>query len=68
MEDDLPLRISAVPAGIYAKQALKNLQIWPKIKNKLAQSTNVRAALALVERDEVPLGIVYHTDPSPHHT
>ncbi len=54
--------VSAVPAGIYAKQALKNLQIWPKIKNKLAQSTNVRAALALVERDEVPLGIVYHTD------
>ena len=54
--------VSAVPAGIYAKQALKNLQIWPKMKNKLAQSTNVRAALALVERDEVPLGIVYHTD------
>ena len=54
--------VSAVPAGIYAKQALENLKIWPTIKSKLAQSTNVRAALALVDRDEVPLGIVYHTD------
>ena len=32
------------------------------MKNKLAQSANVRAALALVERGETPLGIVYQTD------
>jgi len=54
--------ISAVPAGIYSKQALKNLKIWGQLKNKLAQSANVRAALALVERGETPLGIVYQTD------
>ena len=49
--------ISAVPAGIYSKQAMRN-----QLKNKLAQSANVRAALALVERGETPLGIVYQTD------
>ena len=54
--------ISAVPAGIYSKQAMKNLKIWDQLKNKLAQSANVRAALALVERGETPLGIVYQTD------
>lgn len=54
--------ISAVPAGIYSKQAMKNLGIWGQLKNKLAQSANVRAALALVERGETPLGIVYQTD------
>ena len=54
--------ISAVPAGIYSKQAMRNLKIWNQVKNKLAQSANVRAALALVERGETPLGIVYQTD------
>ena len=54
--------ISAVPAGIYSKQAMRNLKIWNQLKNKLAQSANVRAALALVERGETPLGIVYQTD------
>jgi molybdate transport system substrate-binding protein len=54
--------ISAVPAGIYSKQSMKALKIWSVINNKLAQSANVRAALALVERGETPLGLVYQTD------
>ena len=54
--------ISAVPAGIYSKQAMDSLKIWDQLKNKLAQSANVRAALALVERGETSLGIVYQTD------
>ena len=54
--------ISAVPAGIYSKQAMHSLKIWDQLKNKLAQSANVRAALALVERGETSLGIVYQTD------
>lgn len=54
--------ITAVPAGIYSRQALMNLKIWGKVSEKLAQSTNVRAALALVERSETPLGLVYRTD------
>lgn len=53
---------SAVPAGIYSRQAMKSLKIWGVMNNKLAQSANVRAALALVERGETPLGFVYQTD------
>ncbi len=51
-----------VPAGIYARQALESLGLWTQVAGKLAQSGNVRAALALVERGEVPAGIVYATD------
>ncbi len=51
-----------VPAGIYAKQALETLGVWETVKSKVARSKDVRAALALVERAEAPLGIVYSTD------
>lgn len=52
----------AVPAGIYAKEALESLQIWPAVQNRLAEVDNVRAVLALVARGQAPLGIVYATD------
>lgn len=51
-----------VPAGQYAKEALTNLKLWDKVESKLARGKDVRAALALVEREEAPLGIVYSTD------
>lgn len=51
-----------VPAGIYAKEALKALGVWEQAEPRLARAANVRAALALVERGEAPLGIVYATD------
>ena len=51
-----------VPAGMYAKQALESLGAWEKIAAQVARSKDVRAALALVERGECPLGIVYSTD------
>lgn len=51
-----------VPAGIYAKQALSRLGLWPDAAPRLARLDNVRHALALVERGETPLGIVYATD------
>jgi molybdate transport system substrate-binding protein len=51
-----------VPAGIYGKQALESLDAWAAVAPKVARSKDVRAALALVERGEVPLGIVYATD------
>lgn len=51
-----------VPAGIYAKEALTSLGLWSKAEPRLARAGNVRAALALVERAETPLGIVYKTD------
>jgi len=53
---------SAVPAGKYAKASLEKLGQWKKVEGSLAQGENVRAALALVERGEAPLGIVYQTD------
>ena len=51
-----------VPAGQYAEEALTKLNLWDKVKDKLARAKDVRAALALVERGESPLGIVYATD------
>lgn len=53
---------NGVPAGIYAKQSLKNLGMWNAVQGKLAPAENVRAALALVSRGAAPLGIVYGTD------
>jgi molybdate transport system substrate-binding protein len=51
-----------VPAGIYARQALEHYGWWRALEPRLARAENVRAALALVERGEAPLGIVYATD------
>ena len=53
---------NSVPAGIYARQSLAALGLWEAVKGHLAPSGDVRAAMALVERDAVPLGIVYSTD------
>jgi molybdate transport system substrate-binding protein len=52
----------SVPAGRYAREALTSLGVWRSVERRLAPSDNVRAALALVERGEAPLGIVYATD------
>jgi len=51
-----------VPAGIYAKEALQKLGAWTTLEPKLARASDVRAAMALVEREEAPLGIVYGSD------
>ncbi|MGB8665767.1 MAG: molybdate ABC transporter substrate-binding protein [Serratia inhibens] len=51
-----------VPAGIYAKEALQNLGVWAVLEPELARANNVRSAMALVERGEAPLGIVYGSD------
>jgi molybdate transport system substrate-binding protein len=54
--------VDAVPAGIYGKAALTSLGLWDAVADRVAQSDNVRAALAFVARGEAPLGIVYATD------
>ncbi len=54
--------VDAVPAGKYGKASLQSLGVWDQVKDKLAQSENVRAALRLVSRAEVPLGVVYVSD------
>jgi molybdate transport system substrate-binding protein len=53
-----------VPAGIYARQALKNLKLWETLEadKKIVAGDNVRATLTYVERGEVEAGIVYATD------
>ncbi|MBI5251407.1 MAG: molybdate ABC transporter substrate-binding protein [Desulfomonile tiedjei] len=51
-----------VPVGKYAKSALQKLGVWATVEGKLARADSVRAGLALVERGECPLGIVYSTD------
>jgi molybdate transport system substrate-binding protein len=51
-----------VPVGIYAEQALRKLGWWDKVAPRLARTDDVRAGLLLVERGEVPAGIVYATD------
>jgi len=52
----------SVPAGKYAKAALESLGLWGALKDRIAPAENVRAALALVEAGEAPLGVVYETD------
>jgi molybdate transport system substrate-binding protein len=54
--------VDSVPAGQYGKAALENLGQWDAVAPKVAQSDNVRAALALVSTGEAPYGIVYATD------
>jgi molybdate transport system substrate-binding protein len=51
-----------VPVGKYAKAALEQLTLWPQVEKRIAPAKDVRAGLALVERGESPLGIVYATD------
>lgn len=60
-----PLAIAdpdAVPAGKYGKASLRRLGLWNGLAGRLVRTENVRAALALVETGEAPLGIVYATD------
>jgi len=54
--------VEAVPAGIYGREALQSLGLWDQVAPLVAQTDNVRAALALVALGEAPLGIVYATD------
>lgn len=54
--------VDAVPAGIYGKAALNSLGLWDSLAPHVAQTDNVRAALALVALGEAPFGITYATD------
>ncbi len=54
--------IASVPVGKYAKAALEKLGAWTIVEPRLAQTDNVRSALAFVARGEAALGIVYSTD------
>lgn len=51
-----------VPAGQYAFQWLRSKNLWEPLLPYIAETENVRAALALVTRGEAPLGLVYASD------
>ena len=52
----------SIPAGIYTKHYLENIDIWKDIKDNIVESPNVRAAMNFVSRGDVDLGIVYYSD------
>ncbi len=54
--------VDAVPAGRYGKAALETLGVWGNVESRIAETENVRAALAFVALGEAPYGIVYATD------
>jgi molybdate transport system substrate-binding protein len=53
---------SSVPVGMYAKQSLAWYGLWDSISSQLAPTNSTRNALALVERGQTPIGIVYASD------
>lgn len=53
---------AAVPAGVYAKQYLQMLGVWPDLSMKVVPAGSVRLALAAVETGAADAAIVYHTD------
>lgn len=52
----------SVPAGQYAQEWLQRRAMWEALRPRLAEVENVRAALALLSRGEVPLAILYASD------
>jgi molybdate transport system substrate-binding protein len=52
----------AVPAGIYAKQALVKTGLWEGVRKKVVAGADVRRALSFVETGNAQAGIVYATD------
>ena len=53
---------TAVPAGVYAKQALTRLGLWEQLEGKVVSGADVRQALAYVETGAAEAGLVYATD------
>jgi molybdate transport system substrate-binding protein len=51
-----------VPAGRYAEESLRALELWGRLRPKLVLAENVRQALDYVVRGEVDAGFVYVTD------
>ena len=51
-----------VPAGRYGKAALQEMGLWLAVKDTVIPTDNVRMALALAERGEADLALVYASD------
>lgn len=53
---------ATVPAGRYAQQYLQKQGLWEQLQDRFIYVSSVRAALNLVERDEVGAAFVFATD------
>lgn len=51
-----------VPAGIYAREALENADVWEALAGHLAPTGDVRAVVDFVATGAAPFGITYATD------
>jgi len=52
----------SVPAGVYARQWLERIGLWPSVAPKVVPTLTVRAALAAVRAGRVDAGVVFATD------
>lgn len=59
---DLALAGEYVPAGKYARAALRSLGAWDAVKARVVTGDNVRATLAWVAGGEAEAAVVYATD------
>lgn len=53
---------ASVPVGQYAEEALKSLEIWDEIQDRVSFGTNVTEVLSQVAAASADAGIVYATD------
>ncbi len=53
---------AAVPAGVYARQALERAGVWSLVQPRLVPTVSVRAALAAADEGNTDAAIVYRTD------
>jgi molybdate transport system substrate-binding protein len=58
----LALALESVPAGRYARDALKTAGVWGRVEGWVREAGDVRAALTYVARGEAEAGFVYATD------
>lgn len=52
----------SVPAGEYTEEALRHLNIWDKLEEKLVFGKDVRQVLTYVETGNAEIGFVYESD------
>jgi molybdate transport system substrate-binding protein len=53
---------AAVPAGVYARQALERAGVWTVVQSRLVPTVSVRAALAAADEGYADAAFVYRTD------
>lgn len=58
----LGLAAENVPAGRYAREALRSLGAWDAVEGRVVNGDDVRATLAWVAAGETDAGVVYATD------